>query len=106
MDDEKIQKTIEFILSNQAQFTVEMQHIQDSQKDALKRVGTLEKVSLNLYNSTVEQGKNIAQLSGEVGQLTKDVKELRVAQKETNNRLDAVIVMFEKFLDNQNGNKS
>jgi chromosome segregation ATPase len=113
MDEDKIQKTIEFILSNQAQFTVEMQHIQDSQKDALKRVGTLEKVSLNLYNTTVEQGKNIAQLTqdvsqltGEVGQLTKDVKELRAAQKETNNRLDAVIVMFEKFLDNQNGKKS
>ena len=99
MDDAKIQKTIEFILSNQAQFTVEMQHIQDSQKDALKRIGTLEKVSLNLYNTTVEQGKNIAQL-------TEDVKELRAAQKETNNRLDAVIVMFEKFLDNQNGAKS
>jgi hypothetical protein len=99
MDDEKIQKTIEFILSNQAQFTVEMQHIQDAQKDALKRISTLEKVSLNLYNSTVEQGKNISQL-------TEDVKELRAAQKETNNRLDAVIVMFEKFLDNQNGTKS
>ena len=28
MDDEKLQKTIEFILSNQAQFTVEMQQIQ------------------------------------------------------------------------------
>jgi chromosome segregation ATPase len=106
MDDEKIQKTIEFILSNQAQFTVEMQHIQESQKDALKRIGTLEKVSLNLYNATVEQGKNIAQLTGEVGQLTKDVKELRAGQKETNTRLDAVIVMFEKFLDNQNGKKS
>jgi chromosome segregation ATPase len=106
MDDEKIQKTIEFILSNQAQFTVEMQHIQEAQKDALKRIGTLEKVSLNLYNTTVEQGKNISQLTEEVGQLTKDVKELRVAQKETNNRLDAVIVMFEKFLDNQNGKKS
>jgi chromosome segregation ATPase len=113
MDDDKIQKTIEFILSNQAQFTVEMQHMQESQKDAFKRIGTLEKVSLNLYNTTVEQGKNIAQLTEDVsrvtqdvGQLSKDVKELRASQKETNNRLDAVIVMFEKFLDNQNGAKS
>lgn len=99
MDDEKLQKTIEFILSNQAQFTVDIQKINEAHKDAEKRIHTLEKVSLNLYNATVEQGKNIAQL-------TEDVKELRAAQKQTNERLDAVIVMFEKFLDKQNGQQS
>ena len=96
MDDEKLQKTIEFILSNQAQFTVEMQQIQESHRDSAKRIGTLERVSLNLYNSAVEQGKNISELSA-------DIKDLREAQKETGERLNAVIVMFEKFLDNQNG---
>ena len=45
MDDEKLQKTIEFILSNQAQFTVEMQQIQESHRDSAKRIGTLERVS-------------------------------------------------------------
>lgn len=99
MDDEKLQKTIEFILNNQAQFTVDIQKINEAHKDAEKRIHTLEKVSLNWYNTTIEQGKNIARL-------TEDVKELRSAQKETNNRLDAVIVMFEKFLDKQNEQKS
>jgi chaperonin cofactor prefoldin len=106
MDDEKLQKTIEFILNNQAQFTVDIQKINEAHRDAEKRIHTLEKVSLNLYNTTVEQGKNIAELSKDVGKLSSDVKELRAAQKETNERLDAVIVMLEKFLDKQNGQKS
>ena len=111
MDDEKIQKTIEFILNNQAQFTVEMQKIQESHKDAEKRIGTLEKVSLNLYNTTVEHGKLIAEQTKNINQLSQDVQELRQSQKETdehlretNDRLNVVIVMFEKFLDNRNGN--
>ncbi len=96
MDDEKLQKTMEFILNNQAQFTVDIQKIQESHKEAEKRVGALERVSLNLYNASVEQGKNIAQLSVEVGQL-------RESQKETDERLNAVILMVEKFLGSQNG---
>ena len=59
MDDEKLQKTIEFILNNQAQFTVDIQKIQEAHKDAEKRFGTLERVSLNLYNASVKQGENI-----------------------------------------------
>jgi len=105
MDDEKIQKQMEFILNTQAQFYSDLQKVQETNKElqeiskeSEKRINTLERVSLNIYNTTVEQGKNIAQL-------TEDVKELRTAQKETNNRLDAVIMIFEKFIDNQNGKK-
>lgn len=117
MDDEKLQKTIDFILSNQAQFYADLQQIQETnkqiqesnrqiqesnkqiqetQKEAEKRTNILERVCLNLYNTTVEHGKQIAQL-------TEDVKELRVAQKETDERLNTVIFMAEKFFGGQNG---
>ena len=105
MDDEKLKKTMEFILDNQAQFYADLQQvqetnkqIQESQKEAEKRVNVLERVSLNLYNTTVEQGKNI-------GQLTEDIKELREAQKSTDGRLNAVIFMAEKFFSGENGKK-
>jgi len=96
MDDEKLDKTIEIILQNQAQFYADLQKIQESQKESEKRVNVLELVSLNLYNTTVEHGKHIVQL-------TDDIKELREAQKETDERLNAVIFMAEKFFGNQNG---
>ena len=90
MDDEKIQKQIEFILNSQARFYAALQKVQETNKelqelskDSAKRINTLERVSLNFYNTTVEQGKNIAQLTEDVsrvtedvGQLSKDVKEL------------------------------
>ena len=102
MDNEKLQKTIEFILNNQAEFSVEMQKIQDAHKDAENRIGTLERASLNLYNTAVEQGQRIVEQSGNINLLSTDIKELRESQKETNECLSAVITRFEKFLDNQN----
>lgn len=103
MNDEKLQRTVEFILQNQAQFSVDIQKLQETQREAEKRGNVLERVSLNLYNTTVEQGKNIAQL-------TEQVRELRAAQKETDGRLretderlNAVIFMAEKFFSRNNG---
>lgn len=108
MDDEKLQKTIEFILNNQAQFTVDIQKIQEAHKDAEKRVGTLERVSLNLYNASVEQGKVIAQLSEETRKAHenhgKEMSDIRANQKENDERLNAVILMAEKFFSGENGN--
>jgi hypothetical protein len=107
MDDEKLEKTMEFILNNQAQFTIDIQKLQESQKEGEKRVNVLERVCLNLYNTSVEQGKNIAQLSGEIKKAheihEREMSEIRASQKETDERLNAVILMAEKFFSGENG---
>ena len=104
MDDEKLEKTIEFILNNQAQFTVDIQKMQEAQKEGEKRVNVLERVCLNLYNASVEQKDAIAEQTKNINQLSADVKELRDGQKETDERLNAVILMAEKFFSGENGN--
>lgn len=111
MDDEKLEKTIEFILNNQAQFTVDIQKMQEAQKEGEKRVNVLERVCLNLYNASVEQkdaiaGQNqaIAEQTKNINQLSAGVKELREGQKETDERLNAVILTAEKFFSGENGN--
>jgi len=106
MDDEKLEKTIEFILNNQAQFTVDIQKMQEAQKEGEKRVNVLERVCLNLYNASVEQKDAIAEQTKNVSQLSADVRELREGQKETDERLNAVILMAEKFFSGENGNSS
>ncbi|HQU86747.1 MAG TPA: hypothetical protein PKY59_26680 [Pyrinomonadaceae bacterium] len=103
MDDEKLEKTMEFILNNQAQFSVDIQKIQEAHKEAEKRVSSLERVSLNLYNATVEQGKNIAQISLEIKELRELQKETDERLRETDERLNAVIYMAEKFFSGGNG---
>ncbi|MGI8787785.1 MAG: hypothetical protein ACR2HG_08505 [Pyrinomonadaceae bacterium] len=104
MDDEKLEKTIEFILTNQAQFTVDIQKFQETQKEGEKRVNVLERVCLNLYNASVEQKDAIAEQTKNINQLSVDVRELRQGQKETDERLNAVILMAEKFFNGENGN--
>ncbi len=103
MDDEKLDKTIEFILNNQAQFTADIQKLQETQKEAEKRTNILERVCLNLYNTSVEQGKNITQLTENIKELTNAQKETDVRFKETDERLNIVILMAEKFFGSQNG---
>jgi len=111
MDDEKLERTIEFILNNQTQFTVDIQLLQKSQKEGEKRVNVLERVCLNLYNASVEQkdaiaeqNQAIAEQTKNINQLSADVKELREGQKETDERLNVVILMAEKFFSGENGN--
>lgn len=103
MDDEKLQKTIEFILKSQAQFYVDLQQLQETQKEAEKRVNILERVCLNLYNTTVEQGKNIAELRESQKETDKHLRETDGRLRETDERLNAIILMAEKFFSRNNG---
>ncbi len=103
MDDEKFQRAIDIILENQAQFYVDLQQIQEVQREAEKRANVLERVCLNLYNSSVEQLNTTVEQGKNIAQLTEDTKELRDSQKETDKRLNAIILMAEKFLGGRNG---
>ena len=103
MDDEKIQKTIEFILDNQAQFTADIQELKELHKQSEKRINVLERATVNLYNEVTETSKNVNRVSEKVDLMSDKVDKLVDLQKETDDRLNVVIVMFEKFLGNQNG---
>lgn len=96
MDEEKINKTIEILLQNQAQFYANLQMIQDTNKDAEKRISVLERATVNLYNATTKTNETVDKLAGVVDELV-------AAQKETDERLNAVIFMMEKFPGSQNG---
>ena len=103
MDDEKLEKTIEFILNNQAQFYADLQELRETQKEAEKRVNVLERACVNLYNITLEQGKHIAELRESQKETDKRFRETDERFKETDERLNAVILMAEKFFGGQNG---
>ena len=68
----------------------------EEQKDHAKRINVVERAIINLYNLSVKQGDNIDKQGNEVDKLV-------AAQKETNERLNAVIFMAEKFFSGQNG---
>ncbi len=110
MDDEKLEKTIEFILNNQAQFTVGIQLLQEANRDAEKRLSVLERATVNLYDSLTETNKNVGAVADKVDavadkidKLADKVDKLAGSQAETDDRLNAVILMAEKFLSGENG---
>lgn len=103
MDEEKINKTIEILLQNQAQFYANLQMMQEANKDAETRISVLERATVNLYNATTKTSETVDKLAGKVDVLAEKVDKLADAQKETDERLNAVIFMIEKFLGGQNG---
>lgn len=110
MDQDKIDKTIEIILQNQAQFYADLQQtqetqleIQKAQQKSEKRVATLEKVSSLVLKAVKQTNENVKELSKTVDGVSKNVDGLRIAQKETDERLNAVIFMAEKFFGGRNG---
>lgn len=103
MDDEKINKTIEIILKNQAQFYADLQMLQVTNKEAEKRVSVLERAAVNLYNAQTKTNETVDKLADKVDGLADKVDVLVSAQKETDERLNAVIFMAEKFFSGNNG---
>ena len=110
MDEEKINKTLEIILQNQAQFYADLQKMQETNKEAEKRVSVLERATVNLYNAQAKTNEAIEKTSATVNELavkvdglTDKVEGLILSQKETDERLSAVIFMAEKFFSRNNG---
>ena len=107
MDDEKLESTIEFILNNQAQFTVDIQKLQEAHQSAEKRLNQLERAAVGLYAASLDLTKNVNQLTDDLKEFRKTqadgMRELREAQKGTDERLNAVILMVERYLSRENG---
>lgn len=103
MDEEKINKTIEIILQNQAQFYADLQMLQETNKEAEKRVSLLERVALSLVDAQMKTTETVDKLAVKVDGLADKVEVLVSAQKETDERLNAVIFMAERFFGGNNG---
>ncbi len=94
---------MEFILNNQAQFTIDIQKLQEANKDAEKRISILERATVNFFNALTDTNKNISAVAEKVDLVTDKIDELAGFQKETDERLNAVILMAEKFFSGENG---
>ncbi|MCP9494226.1 MAG: hypothetical protein MSG64_07210 [Pyrinomonadaceae bacterium MAG19_C2-C3] len=82
MTDEEMQKMVEFIIERQERFTENMEQ-------ADKRMNRLETAFVSMFNMVTEN--------------TKAIKELRVAQAETDERLNVFINVVERYITHNEG---
>ena len=131
MTNEDLDRAMRFVLENQAQFGANMQvieeklqEIEDKQNRAAIQHAALEDVVMKLAQSHVELVNSHKQLADSHAritdsharitdsharlvdshtQLADSQKRLAEAQAETQERLDAFIVFFEKYISSRNG---
>ena len=124
MTNEDLDRAMRFVLENQAQFGANMQvieeklqEIEDKQNRAAIQHAALEDVVMKLAQSRVELVNSHKQLADSHAritdsharlvdshtQLADSQKRLAEAQAETQERLDAFIVFFEKYISSRNG---
>ncbi len=96
MDNDKIDRTIDIILQNQAQFYADLQALQETQKESEKRVSKLESLMVRLADITLQTNETVEKLAA-------TQRETGDRLQETNERLNAVIYMAEKFFSGNNG---
>jgi hypothetical protein len=89
MTNEEIQKVMEFIIKQQESFAEAM-----TQSEA--RISTLERATVNLYNTITQIGKAQEILTVKMSELADKMAELAEAQAHTEQRLNAVIDIIER----------
>ena len=110
MTNEERQKQMDFILEQQAKFTIDIQLLQEAQAaetksrqeaeaSLTKRMSHLEKGSVSLFNLMQETAKAQRENAAQIAALTQ-------AQRETGERLNAFILVLEESISTRrNGHR-
>lgn len=93
MTNEEIQRTMEFIIKQQESFSENMELLREAQVKGESRITRLEGAFVSLYNTVSKLSDTVGELSGSVGELSK-------AQSRTDERLNTLISVIERYLSN------
>ena len=106
-DYDHLQRQIEFIVNNQAQFTTDIQQLKDLHKQAEQRMTKLEDVCLRLGNALVSPAETTNENASQLSAARKDFDErmaaLATSQEHTDQRLCALIDIV---MQERNGKRS
>jgi len=103
--NEEIQRTMEFIIKQQESFSENMKLLREAQAKGESRITRLEGAFVSLYNTVSKLSDTVGEISGSVGELSKAHKELTAAQVRTDERLNTLINVIERYLSNGRNGK-
>ena len=105
MANEEMQKTMQLILEQQAQFALNFQRIEEAHAKSEERVSRLEGAIVGVVTLLGNLTKAQERTDAKVNELAGKVTQLTDAQKQTDERLNALINIVERYIaDRRNGN--
>ena len=97
---ERIDRTLEFLANNQAQLSVELGRL-SAELDKLKEVTGMHSTQIEAQGKLIEaQGKQIGELGNFILRLGHVVEEQVAAQARTDERLNVLIAVVERYFSN------
>ncbi|MGI8656421.1 MAG: hypothetical protein ACR2LC_14540 [Pyrinomonadaceae bacterium] len=109
MSEDEMQRKMEFIVEQQAQFTADIQKLQEAQVQLQETQAKTESVMLRLANALVVVSERQSEFASEVSQAQKQtqiqIDSLAERGKETDERLNALINTVERYIgEKRDGN--
>ena len=107
MTNEEMQKTMSFIVEQQAQFVVNMQKLEETQIRAEERIGELDGAMVTVVNLVGQlaeaQERTDARLSQLATEIAEAQKRTEAALAEGSERLNSLIIVVERYFSNGRG---
>lgn len=105
MTEDEMQRKMEFIVEQQAQFTTDIQKMQEAQVQLQEAQAKTENVMLRLANALVTVTERQGELASEVSTMQKktqiQIDALAERGKETDERLNALINTVERYISEE-----
>jgi len=103
MSEEELNKKMEFIVEQQAQFTADIQAMREVQAANEKQMGTLSQALIAVVASIGDLAQAQKRTDERIGLLTESIKLLAEAQSRTDERLNNLINIVERHISGNGG---
>ena len=100
MTNDEIERAIEFTVKQQAQVGADMQNLAESQASTERKLGTVVDVLSQLTKSQLQMVEAQVRTDGRMAELAQAQKRTDEALAETNDRLNSLIVVVERYFSN------
>jgi hypothetical protein len=100
MTNDEMERAIEFIVKQQAQFTTDLQQLTQSQVNTDRTLGSVVNVLSQVAETQLQMAEAQARAEVRIGELAEAQKRTNESLTETNDRLNSLIVVVERYFSN------